>query len=131
MSYNQVFSQSKLELIFNGVADELNNLGNYVVDNLGEGTKNAGKTLQSIGGALSANGTARGAAYGELLDLTGKWLESGSTAYLEGISAETAAKIATDLGVGSLAGKALIAVVTCHCIFIRRRLEPRWFWLRQ
>ncbi|WFU51538.1 hypothetical protein [Sinorhizobium terangae] len=106
-SYSEVFAPSQIELLYDGITEELRNLGDFA---LGDGANTLGKALQSLGGALSAAGNPRAEAYGEVLENVGLALETGSSAYLEGISLESAAKIGTDIGVGTLAGVTLFEV---------------------
>lgn len=107
MTYNQLIAHSEIDKLLLGIGESIT----PSMKGLVEAGKSVGENLQAVGDALQAGGNSRAAAVGEVLSAVGQAMEHGSTAYLEGISANTLAKIATDVAVGAGSSAALIAAV--------------------
>ncbi|TWB46390.1 Ca2+-binding RTX toxin-like protein [Rhizobium sp. ERR 922] len=105
MTYNQLITHSQIDKLILGIGESIT----PSVKGLVEAGKSVGENLQTVGDALQAGGNSRAAAVGEVLSAVGQAMEHGSTAYLDGISANTLAKIATDAAVGAATSAALIA----------------------
>ncbi|MFK3781716.1 hypothetical protein [Agrobacterium sp. NPDC089420] len=108
MTYTALFENSKIDLLVEGIGNDLKEVAHL----MGESLDTPAKYLQSAGSALQQSNNPRAVALGEILDGVGKSLETGSTVYIEGISPDAVAKVFIGMGVGAVTGIGVLAAVS-------------------
>ncbi|HYG36652.1 MAG TPA: calcium-binding protein, partial [Clostridia bacterium] len=126
MTYTQLFQASNLDLLAQGIKDELETLGQEVVNAALAGAQTTGQALQALGTALQQQPSPRAQAWGDALEKVGLALDTGSKLYLDGISPETVGRIFSDVAAGSFTGLLIPAAlaVAAEAAFAALGIQP-------